>query len=129
MLAKLNQNIYCYIAEVFSESNEKSKMELFLKQLTALNRELFFQKSPSWMFDQVLTRFDQALLYMMVAFLILRDNLWTPSVIVRRSGQDFTLIHAANLIKEILVVVSMIIEKQKTRCVKKLKKREILWLW
>ena len=66
---------------------------------------------------------------MMVAFLMLRDNLWTPSLIVRRSGYDFTLIHAANLIKEILVVVSMIIEKRKTRCVKKLKKREILWLW
>ena len=54
---------------------------------------------------------------MMAAFLILRDNLWTPSVIVRRSGYDFALIHAANLIKEILVVVSMIIEKQKTRIV------------
>ena len=54
---------------------------------------------------------------MMAAFLILRDNLWTPSVIVRRYGYDFALIHAANLIKEILVVVSMIIEKQKTRYV------------
>ena len=36
--------------------------------------------------------------------LILRDTLWTPSAIVRQTGYDFAHIHAANLIKEILLV-------------------------
>ena len=41
---------------------------------------------------------------MEVVVLILRDTLWTPSVIVRRTEYDFAHIHAANHIKEILLV-------------------------
>ena len=67
---------------------------------------------------------------MNVVALILRDTFWTPSGIVRQTGYDFAHIHAANLIKEILLVewVWSMKKRKRDKC-KKLWEKEIQWSW
>ena len=50
----LLQNYFQKYAKAYSESCEASKVELKQKQLTDFSRELFSQKVPSQMFQNIL---------------------------------------------------------------------------